>query len=102
MSLSSTTLSTTVANVYTSSGETVVTPIYVCNYSGSSANVTIYAVPNSGSHSTVNVIYYQKTITAGDTYIIDQEKLILGNGDTLRASCSANSAVSVTVSYSSI
>lgn len=102
MSLSSTTLSTTVANVYTSSGETVVTPVYVCNYSGSSANVTIYAVPNGGTPSTVNVIYYQKTITAGDTYIIDQEKLILGNGDTLQASCSANSAVSVTVSYSSI
>lgn len=102
MSISSQTLTTTTSTVYTSSGETVVTPIYLCNYSGSAANVTIYAVANGGSASTTNVIYYQKAITAGDTYIIDTEKIILGNGDTLQASCSANSAVSVTVSYSSI
>lgn len=102
MSLSSTTLTTTTGTFYTSSGETVVTPIYLCNYSGSSANVTIYAVPNSGTASTTNVIYYQLTITAGDTYVIDKEKLILGNGDTLQASCSANTSISVTVSYSSI
>ena len=102
MSISNATLTTTVANVYVSSGETVVTPIYLCNYSGSTANVTLYAVSNGGTPSTSNVIYYQLPITAGDTYVIDKEKLILGTGDTLRASCSANSAVTLTVSYSSI
>ena len=59
MSISSQTLTTSTATVYTSSGETVVTPIYLCNYSGSTATVTVYAVPNSGTASTTNVIYYQ-------------------------------------------
>jgi hypothetical protein len=102
MSLQSLTLSTTTANIYTSSGETVVTPIYLCNYSGSTVTCNVFAVSSGGTASTTNMIYTSLQITAGDTYVIDKEKLILGNGDFLAANCSANTSLSATVSYSSI
>jgi hypothetical protein len=103
MSLQSTAITTTLANIYASTGNTCVTTVYIANYSTSS-NVTfnLYAVASAGSASNTNKIYSNVTVLAGDTYIIDSERLLLDNGDMLKANCNANSICSSTVTFTTI
>jgi len=44
-------------------------------------------------------IYSGIQLQAGDTYVIDSEKLILGDGDMLKANASGSNSISMTVSY---
>lgn len=93
---------TTPSAIYTSTNSTAITNVYFCNYSGSTVTVDVYLVPSGGSASNSTIIYKSISIPASNTFVMDTEKLILGNGDTLRASASAGSAVTATISYLSI
>lgn len=99
MALSQATLTTSAANVYVSSGTTAVTTMYLCNYSASDVTATIYLAQSGASATDANIIYKQIPIAASDTYIIDTERLVLDNGDMIKAFCSANTALTMTVSY---
>lgn len=90
---------TTPSAVYTSSGTTAITAMYLCNYSGGTVNVSVYVVPSAGTAGNTNIIYQNITISAGDTYVIDTERLILDNGETIQASADAGSAVNIVTSY---
>ena len=105
MAIKNYTIATSTQTYYQSSGETVVTPIYLYNRSGSTISANIFLVDNSSGSGTANVasqIYGNLTITAGDTYVIDKEKLILAGNDFIAANCSTANALTMTVSYSSI
>lgn len=99
MALNQTTLTTSASAVFTSSGQNAITTVYLCNYSGSDVTVTLYAIPSGDSVGNGTMIYKSLPIAAGDTYIIDTERLILNNGDTIQAVCSANTSVTATVVY---
>lgn len=99
MALARATLTTSAANVYVSSGNSAVTTMYLCNYSVSDVTVSLYLVPTAGSASDSNIIYKTLPIPAGDTYVIDSERLVLSNGDMLQALASANTSVTATLSY---
>jgi hypothetical protein len=99
MALSQLTLTGSATSVFTSSGNNAVTTIYLCNFSASDRTVSIYLVPNTGTAGTGNIIYQNVTIAAGDTYIIDTERLVLANGDSIQALASATTSVTMTVSY---
>lgn len=99
MALARATLTTGAANVYVSSGNSAVTTMYLCNYSGSDVSVSIYLVPSAGTAGDSNIIYKTLPISAGDTYVIDSERLVLGNGDMLQALSSAGTSITMTVSY---
>ena len=93
---------TTPSAIYTSTNNTAVTNVYFCNYGGSSVTVDVYLVPNGGSAANTNIIYKTISIPAANTFVMDTEKLILGNGDSLQASASAATSVTATISYLSI
>ena len=97
MSLINTNVTSTIANVYGSSGNTVVSVAYFCNTNGSTATFNLYAVPAGGSATTATQIYKDVQIASNDTFVIDMEKLVLGNGDSLKANASSN--VTATISY---
>jgi hypothetical protein len=59
-------------------------------------------VPSGGTANVLNKIYSNVTITAGDTLVVETEKIIFSSGDTLRANASANSAINATVSYTGV
>lgn len=99
MALSQSTLTTSASAVYTSAGNTAISTMYLCNYSASDRTVTIYLVQSGSFATNVNIIYKDVPIAAGDTYIIDTERLILGNGDSVQALASAVSSITMTVSY---
>jgi hypothetical protein len=102
MALINTTLTTAVANIYASTGNSVVVTAFVCNTDSSARTFNLYAVPTSGTASTSNQILKEVSINAGDTYIMNSERLILANGETLRANASVNSVLVVTVSYTGV
>jgi hypothetical protein len=57
-------------------------------------------VPSGTTTIDSNVqIYKSVQIQSNDTFVVDMEKIVLANGDTLRAAASANSAITATVSY---
>ena len=66
--------------------------IFACASTNGDAITTMYFC------NTNNIVYYNKVITAGDTYIIDWEKLVLNTGDTIRANANIGNAIVATVS----
>lgn len=99
MAISNTVLSTITGAVYTSSNDSATTALYLCNVSGSTVTFNLYAVPNGESQGDQHTLYSFVSLEPNDTYVIDTEKLIMSNGDTIQGNCSANTAVTVTVSY---
>jgi hypothetical protein len=100
MAISNTVLTTSISNVYVSSGNSVVSVMYFYNDNASTRDFSLFLVPSGTStiDSTVQ-IYGNVQVTAYDTFVIDLEKLVLGNGDTIRANASANTSVTASVSY---
>ena len=74
--------STTTA-AFTAIGDVAVTVIYICNTSATDGDVDVYLVPNGATVGAQHLIYKNLIIRSNDTYIIDSEKLILGNGDRI-------------------
>jgi len=103
---------TTAGNsVYTSSGNTVVTYLSLCNYGNTSVLLNIYVVPNSGgspgtaSNNNIAITSLELVsngTSSGDTYqfYVGNEKLILSNNDTIQVTSNANTVTAIT-SYTS-
>lgn len=100
MSIQNTVLSTTVTNILVGSGSlgTATTTVYLCNRSASNVLVNLYAVSSGSIASGNNIIYSNVILTTNETYIMDVEKIFLGNGDMLQANAGTNNAVVATVS----
>jgi hypothetical protein len=100
MAIQSTALGTTVGNIYVASGTdgNVVSVTYFCNRSVSATTFTLHLVPAGGTAGPNTTVYSNKTVTAGDTYILELEKIILSTGDMLQAVANTGNAIVATVS----
>jgi hypothetical protein len=107
MALSTILVPGTVGTLYTSSVTSpqignAITCMIICNTSGSSVNLTLYAVPNSGGSvgtaGTGNMIINALPIPAGETVSLDQEKLVLSGNDTIQGFGTTASALTFTIS----
>ena len=101
MAITSNALSATDAtSIFTSTGAQgdAVTTMYFCNRDSSTRTFNLYLVPSGGTAGVNNIAYSNKLITAGDTYIIDWEKLVLGPGDSIQANSNTANAIVATVS----
>lgn len=90
-------------SMVTAAGNIAVTTVYLCNRSPVTVTTNVYIVGNAVSNFD-NIIYSNLSIAGYDTYIMEQERLILGLGDSIQAntdSVSFNSLVA-TVSFTSI
>ena len=75
-----------------------ITAIMICNTTGSNANLTLYAVPSGSSAVVGTMIVNALPIPAGETVSLDQEKLVLGSGDTIQGFSSAATTLTFTIS----
>jgi hypothetical protein len=75
-----------------------ITAIIICNTTGSSANLTLYAVPSGSSAVAGTMIVNALPIPAGETVSLDQEKLVLGSNDTIQGFSSAATTLTFTIS----
>jgi hypothetical protein len=94
-------VTTAVANVYVSTGNTVVTFLSLCNYSASNVTANVYVVPSGDTVGNLNMVISNILIATGDTYqfYAGNEKLILSNSDSIRANASANNSITTVASY---
>jgi len=102
MSISNTLLLTSASNIYVSSGNTVVSCVYFCNTYSAAINLNVYLIPAASAGVSANVnyqIYSNIQLASNDTYVMDWEKLVLANGDQIRASSTQGNVVAATVSY---
>ena len=104
MSISTSNVTTSTANVYVSSGDTAVTFLSLTNYGVANVNANVYVVPSGDSFSNLNIAVANIQITIQDTYqfYAGNEKLILSNGDSIQVDASADNSIAAIVSYTSI
>jgi hypothetical protein len=107
MALKATLIGTSNTTVYTSAVTApqignAITAMLICNYGATAANVTVYAVPNSGgvagTAGTTNMIVNALNIPAGETVSLDQEKLVLDLNDTIVAFSSVATMLNFVIS----
>jgi hypothetical protein len=103
MAIQNANLTTTTSEIYTSTGSTAAMTFYFANYTLSS-NVTfsLWAVPDGDTPSNLSVLYSNVVVQAGDTYVMDRERLFLENGDKLFGYANANNTISCTLTYTSV
>ena len=89
---------TSYSAVFTASTDVATTVIYFCNTSGSSVSLDICLVPSGGTAGTSNQIVKSYTVAAGNTYIMDAEKILLQTGDTIQAQGNATGITATVIS----
>ena len=106
MAIQSTAIGTTLTTLYTSSGDNAITNIMFCNtipYNPALPNtglayLTVHLVKSGDSATTTNMVINYMPIPAGETFSFDNEKIILANGDTVRAVADVTATLVATVS----
>jgi hypothetical protein len=92
--------------IITANGNIAVTTVYLCNKSSLTVTANLFLVPNNSSEFGNNIIYSNLAIAPNDTYIMEQERLLLGSGDALSANIGPDSSfdnfVVATASYTDI
>jgi len=103
MSIQTVSLTTSLASVYVSTGNTAITSMTLCNWSPNTVLANLFVVPAGNTADTTNQMWYSLALPSGDTYqlYVAAEKLILSSGDSIQANCS-NTGVSVITSYTSL
>jgi ATP-dependent protease ClpP protease subunit len=102
MTIQNTNVTTVASNIFAPSGDSVVVTAYFCNYSNATKTVNVYAVPSGGSVGSGTQILANLSISSGDTYIMTNERLVLGAGEALAANANANSSITSTVVYTGV
>jgi hypothetical protein len=89
--------------VYTSSGNTAITFLSLCNYAAGNVTANVYVIPSAGTAGNTNIILNNLSLAGGDTYQLyaGGEKLLLGPGDFVQIQSNANTVTSV-VSFTTI
>ena len=88
-------------SIFTSAGThgDIVTVMYLCNTDVTYQTANVFLVGSGdAADPALNIIYSNVSISAGDTLVIDMEKIVLATGDSVQANCSANNVVIATVS----
>lgn len=103
MALNSINVTTTQANLLVSSNSTVITTIYITNYSSdANASFNMWAVSSLDSISSKNLIYSNVIVSSNSTYLISSEKIVLENDDRIILESNANAVLAATISYTSV
>lgn len=110
MAIDSSAIGTSNTTLYTSSGNTAVTCIWVCNTATYDPNnpstgltyLDLHFVKQGQGITNQNLIVNQLPVPAGETVTFDTEKIILDNGDRIIASSAAPANLVATVSTISV
>ena len=102
MALSQASIGTSVTVLYTSTGQSATTCLFACNITGAPVTFSLYLVPSGDTPGNGNIVLQDLSIPGGDTYMMNTEKLVLENGDTIQAVAGSSSAITASLSYVSV
>ena len=97
MALNNTLMSDGPTNLYTSIGTNVIVSGFFCNLHDSPVTITVYAIPAGETAMPNYKIYNNIVIASGDTYIIDTEKIILDDGESLAGEATVPDVIATTL-----
>jgi hypothetical protein len=107
MAITSTQLTGTgLTTVYTSSSNNAITTMIICNTGAvnltdetvNACSLTLHLVAASSSATTVNKVISNLNVPAGETVFFSDERIVLGNNDTVVAQASVGNLLSITIS----
>lgn len=85
--------------IYLSDGESGVTTLMICNHHATTAAVVnVWVVPDGAVAGNANQILKNLTIVASDTFVMDMEKLVLSDGDSIVAQADVGDVVNSVIS----
>jgi hypothetical protein len=89
--------------IITANADIAVTTLYLCNRSANTVITSVFLVSN-GDATWDNMIYNEVQIAGKDTLVIDNERLLLGSGDSIQANVDAlsDNRIVATVSWTNI
>lgn len=89
--------------IYTSSGNTAITSLTMCNWGPNPITANLYVVPNGFTPGTTNIALSSVLIPSSETaqLYMFAEKLLLGPGDTICANANVSTVTAIT-SYTSL
>ena len=102
MAISQATVGTSATTIYTSSGNSATTCVFLMNNNAAARTVQIYVVPSGGSAGVTTQIIKDLVIDGADTYVFNTEKIFLATGDFIQVTASAVTSIYATVSYMTI
>jgi len=102
MAINNVAIGTSATALYTSTGQSATTCLFACNTSGGAVTLSLYIVPNGDTPGNGNIVLDELSIPAGDTYMMNAEKIVLENGDSIQGVAGTGSALVSTISYVSI
>lgn len=85
--------------IITANADIAVTTLYLCNRSANTVITSVFLVSN-GDATWDNMIYNEVQIAGKDTLVIDNERLLLGSGDSIQANVDALSDNKIVASVS--
>ena len=86
-------------SIYQASGENAVTTIIFCNAGVVDTYMTVWMVPAGASLNNTMMILNSVYMPAGETFCMDTERFILGDGDAIFAEAVDSNLIAATVSY---
>lgn len=98
MAINNTSVTTSPTPIYVSGGPTVITTVYICNFTSATVSVDMHIVPQGLLPDNTTIVYKNITLVAEETYIMDMEKLLFSDQDAIYVTASAPNSVTATVS----
>ena len=95
-------LGTGATEVFDPSADSAVTTLFLCNTHSSAVTVTLYLINGSGTPDHTNAIWKDISIASKDTFVMNNERIILAAADYIKGLASVASKVTVTGTYTTI
>ena len=102
MALFQTQLGTSATTVFDPTADSAVTTLFLCNTHSSAVTVTLYLINGSGTPADANAIWKDISIASKDTFVMNNERIILAAADFIKGLASVASKVTVTGTYTTI
>lgn len=91
--------STSITQVFSATAQTAITTAIFCNVNTvTDVTINVFAVPSGGAALPQTQIMKEVPLTGGDTFVLDTERLVLEQNDSIWAQASTSNCVTVTVS----
>jgi len=90
--------------IITANADIAVTTLYLCNRSANTVITSVFLVSNGSVDPYNNIVYNEVQIAGKDTLVIDNERLLLGSGDSIQANVDAlsDNRIVATLSWTNI
>lgn len=98
MTILNTQVATIPTQIFIAAGQQAITTMVFCNVTTLTNTVSVFAVPFGSSAGPTTQIINTVEIPPTETFVMDTERLVLEDNDTIQAQSAINNGITATVS----